>query len=176
MTSRAAQRPDGSWPYGEGQGLGWSDNFHTAYNLDGLLLLWLSTGDAEVREALAKGIDHWVRDFFGPSGEPKYYPHKALPYDIHSAATAIDVAARLATWGFPTGTLARQVEQWARSNLIDARTGRTYFQKHRFYVDRRNFVRWGEAHWALAESSLALLDAERRSPLESAIRGGINGR
>src|SRR5947208_3350284 len=30
----ARQRPDGSWPYGEGPGLDWVDGFHTAYILD----------------------------------------------------------------------------------------------------------------------------------------------
>ena len=168
-TTLAAQHPDGSWPYGEGAGLGWSDNFHTAYNLDGLLLLWLATGNHAVAEGLERGLKHWTRDFFGPAGEPKYYPDKPFPYDIHSAATAVDVAARLATWGFPTADLARRVGEWTRVNLLDPRTGRTYFQKHRMLVDKRNFVRWGDAHWALARSSLALLDAGRRSPLESAL-------
>ncbi len=89
-TTLAAQRPDGSWPYGEGGGLAWSDNFHTAYNLDGLLLVWIATGDPAVRDGLERGLTHWTRDFFGLSGEPKYYPHRPFPYDIHSAATAVD--------------------------------------------------------------------------------------
>ncbi|MBN1459731.1 MAG: hypothetical protein JXA57_09335 [Armatimonadetes bacterium] len=168
-TTLAAQRTDGSWPYGEGDGLGWSDNFHTAYNLDGLLLVWLATGDPAVRDGLDKGLNHWEQDFFGPSGEPKYCPDRPFPYDIHSAATAIDVAARLATWGFPTAELTRRVAVWTRENLIDPRTGKTYFQKRRFFTDRRNFIRWGEAHWALAQSSLALLDSGRRSPFEAAV-------
>ena len=29
----AAQRPDGSWPYGEGGNLGWADSFHSGYVL-----------------------------------------------------------------------------------------------------------------------------------------------
>ena len=169
-TTIAAQRPDGSWPYGEGSGLSWSDNFHTAYNIDGLLLVWLASGDDRVRASLERGVAHWTRDFFGPVGEPKYYPGKPFPYDIHSAATAVDVAARLATWGFPTADLARRVAEWTRVNLLDPRTGRTYFQKHRFYVDKRHFIRWGEAHWALGKSSLALLDAGTHSPFEGAVR------
>ena len=32
----ARQRPDGSWPYGEGARLGWVDGFHTAYVLEAL--------------------------------------------------------------------------------------------------------------------------------------------
>jgi hypothetical protein len=169
-TSLAAQRPDGSWPYGEGSNLGWSDNFHTAYNLDSLIEVWLATGDAAARAALELGVAHWARDFFGPSGEPKYYPSKPLPYDIHSAATAVDLAARLATWGFATGDLARRVATWTRANLVDPHSGHTYFQKHRLFTDKRAFVRWGDAHWALAEASLALLGAGRRSPFEESVK------
>ena len=170
-TTIAAQLSDGSWPYGEGPGLGWSDNFHTAYNLDGLLLLWLASGDTVVLRSLRQGLEHWVNSFFGPRGEPKYRPDKPYPFDIHSAATAIDTAARLATWGFPTADLAWQVAAWTQANLIDPLSGRTYFQQHRLFTDRRSFVRWGQAHWALASSSLAMLKAGVRSPLESAVAG-----
>lgn len=168
-TSVRAQRPDGSWPYGEGGSLGWSDNFHTAYNLDGLLQVWLATGDTGIRASLDRGVEHWVRDFFGPAGEPKYYPAKPYPYDIHSAGTAVDLAARLATWGWDTLDLARKVARWTQENLVDPRTGKTYFQKHRFWTDKRNFVRWGEAHWALGRASLRMTEEGRRDPLESAV-------
>ena len=169
QTTISAQRDDGSWPYGEGGSLGWSDNFHTAYNLDGLLQVWLATGDYSVRDALDRGITHWVRDFFGPDGEPKYYPHKAYPYDIHSAGTAVDVAARLATWGWDTGDLAERVANWTQEHLVNPRTGETYYQKHRLWTDKRHFVRWGDAHWALGASSLLLLRESRRDPLELAV-------
>lgn len=169
QTTMAAQREDGSWSYGEGASLGWSDNFHTAYNLDGLLQVWLATGDAGVRACLDRGVDHWVRDFFGADGEPKYYPHKPYPYDIHSAGTAMDVAARLATWGWDTGDLAERVAQWTERNLLNPRTGDTYYQKHRMWTDRRHFVRWGDAHWALGMSALGLLRESKRDPLERAV-------
>lgn len=168
-TSIRAQRENGSWPYGVGESLDWSDSFHTAYNLDGLLQVWLSSGDVEVRQSLKRGVDHWVSDFFGPDGEPRYFLHKAYPYDIHSAGTAVDVAARLATWGFGTRELCERVASWTARNLIDSSTGVTYYQKHRFWTDKRHFVRWGDAHWALGRSSLALLREGRRDPLEVAV-------
>lgn len=173
-SSLEAQRTDGSWPYGTGAGLGWADNFHTAYNLDGLLQVWLASGDRQVADALDRGVSHWVRDFFEPDGAPRYYPHKPYPYDIHSAGTAIDVAARLATWGWPTGDVARSVASWTERHLIDAADGCTYYQKHRLWVDKRHFVRWGDGHWALGRSSLELLNAGCRDPLEekvAAVRG-----
>lgn len=168
-TTIAAQRADGSWPYGEGPSLGWADNFHTAYNLDGLLQVWLATGDAGVRASLDCGLEHWTRSFFGEDGGPKYYPDRAYPYDIHSACTAVDVAARLATWGFGTGDLAERVAAWTERNLIDPASGATYYQKRRLFTDRRHFIRWGDAHWALGCASRALLREGRRDPLEAAV-------
>lgn len=172
QTSIAAQRSDGSWPYGVGSDLGWSDNFHTAYNLDGLLMVWLATQDGTVRRSLELGAAHWVRDFFGEGGEPRYYAERALPYDIHAAGTAIDVAARLATWGLPTEQVAWRVAEWTDANLVDPRNGATYYRKHRFWTDRRHFVRWGDAHLAMGRASLALLDTGGRDVLEQAVRRG----
>ena len=169
MSTVRAQRDNGSWAYGEGSSLGWSDNFHTAYNLDGLLQVWLASGNPEVRVSLDRGVEHWMRDFFGPEGQPRYYPGKPYPYDIHSAGTAVDVAARLATWGWDTGALAERVADWAARNLIDPVTGVTYYQRHRFWTDKRHFVRWGDAHWALGTSSLRLLRESRHDPLEACV-------
>jgi len=169
LTSVTAQREDGSWPYGDDASLGWSDTFHTAYNLDGLLQVWLASGDVRVRDSLDSGVEQWTQGFFGGQGEPHYYMDKGYPYDVHGAGTAIDVAARLATWGFETGDLAERVAIWTRGNLIDSTSGATYYQKHRFWTDKRHFVRWGDAHWALGCSSLALMRAGRRDPLEAAV-------
>lgn len=168
-TSIKAQRPDGSWPYGDGSSLGWSDNFHTAYNLDGLLQVWLASGDEGVRASLEQGVRHWMRDFFGPGGEPRYYPTNPYPYDIHSAGTAVDVAVRLARWGFETEDVALRVAEWTRKHLLDHVTGATYFQKRRLWTDKRHFVRWGDAHWALGESALRLMEEGRHDPLEAAV-------
>ncbi|HSQ21357.1 MAG TPA: hypothetical protein VLQ52_00960, partial [Coriobacteriia bacterium] len=153
----------------EGGSLAWSDNFHTAYNLDGLFQVWLATGDAGVKAGLERGVAHWTRDFFETDGAPRYYPDKALPYDIHSAGTAIDVAARLATWGWETAALAEQVAEWTERHLVDPVTGTTYYQKRRFMTDRRHFVRWGDAHLMLGRASLELLRSRRRDPLEDAV-------
>ena len=169
QSSCTAQEGDGSWPYGEGAGLGWSDNFHTAYNLDGLLGVWLASGDAHVHAVLERGVAQWTRAFFGPAGEPYYYASKPYPYDIHSAGTAVDVASRLSRWGFETADLAERVAAWTRRTLVDPRTGATYYQRRRLWTDRREFVRWGDAHWALGRSSLELAQRGLTDPFEAAV-------
>lgn len=170
-TSLSFQRADGSWPYGDTRALDWVDSFHTAYVLDGLLQVWLVTGDAEVESALERGCAYWASSFFGPNGEPYYYASGRGPYDIHAAATAVDVGARLATWGLVSDELPKRVERWTREHLVDPVTGRTWYRIGALSTDRRNFARWGDAHWALARASMLLLDASMRDPLETRIRG-----
>ena len=166
LTSCEAQEESGRWAYGVGDSLSWCDNFHTAYDLDGLHLVELATADSAIATSLARGLDFWLSRFFGRTGAPHYYDTDAYPYDIHSAATAVDVGARLAAWGFPSDRTARRVARWTTQNLVDPHTGRTYFRRHRTYTDRRSFVRWGDAHWAMGLASLAMADAGRRSILE----------
>ena len=113
----ASQRPDGSWPYGRRGDLDWCDNFHTAYNLDGLLIAWLASGDTGVASSLRRGTEYWMSTFFEADGAPRYFSDSAKPYDVHCAGTAIDVASRLAACGFGGGDLARNVAAWTRSHL-----------------------------------------------------------
>lgn len=165
-------RDDGSLPYGRGPGLEWIDNFHTAYCLDGLLLLWLATGDQGVHDAMELAAASWSTTFFDPCGAPRYYAQRKspYPYDIHSAATAVDVASRLESWGFDVSDVARRVDLWTRSHLI-APDGRTLYRRNPWFTDGRHFVRWGDAHWAMACSSRSMVEGGRRSPLEERLHG-----
>lgn len=168
LVSVGAQLEDGSWAYGDSPALTWCDNFHTAYNLDGLLAVWLSTRDERVHSALRAGCEQWTTRFFSADGAPAYYAGGGAPYDVHCAGTAIDVAARLSMHGFDTLPLARSVAAWTRANLI-APDGTTYYRKTRTGVDRRHFVRWGDAHVALGMASLALADHGTAAPIEAAV-------
>lgn len=83
----AAQRPDGLWSYGEGAGLEWVDNFHTAYVLLAMRDLADTHGDAAA--ALDRGIAAWVARCFEPDGRPRYYADRRGPQDVHNVATAV---------------------------------------------------------------------------------------
>lgn len=161
-----AQDAAGAWPYGDGASLAWEDNIHTAFNLDALLTLSLITDDPGVVMALERGSAHWAQAFFGPDGEPYYEPNNRHPYDIHSASTAIDVGARLARHGLFDGALVERVAGWTRGKLVDASGYRTYARVGRVLVDKRHFVRWGDAHYALGLASLEVLRRGRGIPLE----------
>ena len=113
-------------------------------------------GDKGVGDAIGRGSEYWRQRFFELSGAPKYYDDKAAPYDIHSAATAVEAAARLQEVGIDLTSLANDVSAWTRDHLV-APDGTTYYRSHRLWTDRRHFVRWGDGHWAV---SLATLSCE----------------
>lgn len=167
-TSRSAQRVEGWWPYGQGAGLEWIDSFHTAYNLDGLLTAMLCGVDGAA-DSFHLGMADWQAHFFDQDGRPYYYRDKRGPAEIHAAATAVDVLAR---WAVLSGDakLARTVAIWVRDNLV-APDGTTIYRSGGVFPDRRHFVRWGDAHWALATGSLACLEAGKRTPLERRLGG-----
>ncbi len=161
------QNDDGSWAYGVGPGLSWCDSFHTAYNLDALLHLWLATGDARARSALDAGVAYWTGSFFGPAGEPYYTPAARWPIDVHAGATAVDLLARLVAHRFETANLATRVADWMRANLVADDGITTRYQKRRLFTDKRHFARWGDAHWIMAVGSLSCLDSGMTAPLEA---------
>jgi hypothetical protein len=62
-----AQRPDGSWPYGQGPGLAFVDSFHTGFVLDCLVTLGDEMSAASA--ALERGSRFYLDRFFGSVGE-----------------------------------------------------------------------------------------------------------
>ncbi|GAA3813540.1 hypothetical protein GCM10022206_60120 [Streptomyces chiangmaiensis] len=98
--SLEGQRPDGSWPYGEGPQLDWVDGFHTGY----VLLRLEQAGaliDMDVRTPLARGARHYLQHLFdGPL--PRYFAGGATRRDPNNEATAVRMAAWAAERGFVT--------------------------------------------------------------------------
>lgn len=174
-TSVGSQRADGTWPYGEGVDLRWVDNFHTAYDLDGIAWVAAASGNTGLVGAIRAGYDAWSDGFFSEAGEAYHDAGCRGARDIHSAATAVDVAARLAVLVEAAPELARRVYERASTTLVDAQTGRTYYRVGRLGTDRRHFQRWGDAHWAMASASVALLEAGILPPVEAALAERVVG-
>jgi hypothetical protein len=160
--SVAAQEPSGRWPYGTGEGVGWSDSFHTAYNLAGLMQVAPMAPEL-VDAAIDKGARYWMERFFGADGAPHYFDGRKYPLDVHCGATAVDTLARLELVGTDVTGMTDRCAAWMRGNLVDGE-GRTYYQKHMWWTDRRRFVRWGDAHWAAALGTVALRDTHCKYP------------
>lgn len=153
MTSLAAQRDDGSWPYAESARGGWVDNFHTAYVLESLALCAGSIPEA--KDALDSGIDYWERELFLPDGTPKHAPDRVLPLDAHCYASAIDAYLALASWHAAALERAERIAALLVARMLDA-SGYVYFQQERFWLNRVPFVRWTTAPSFKALAGLVL--------------------
>jgi polysaccharide biosynthesis protein VpsJ len=153
MTSLAAQRDDGSWPYAESARGRWVDNFHTAYVLESLALCARSIPAA--RDALDRGVDYWERELFLSDGTPKYAPDRVLPLDAHCYASAIDAYLALAPWRASALARAERTAALLVTRMLDP-SGYVYFQRERFWMNRVPFVRWTTAPSFKALAGLVL--------------------
>jgi hypothetical protein len=156
MTSLAAQRDDGSWPYAESASGSWVDNFHTAYVLESLAHCADSITDA--RDGLDSGVGYWERELFLPDGTPKYAPDRVLPLDAHCYASAIDAYIALAPWHTAALERAERTAALLMARMLDP-TGYVYFQRERFWMNRVPFVRWTTAPSFKALAGLLLARA-----------------
>lgn len=157
-TTIGAQREDGSWPYGAAGALGWVDNFHTAYTLDGLVCVERSGIAVDgLRDSIAAGAEFWREQMFEAGGRARYYPHETYPLDTHSYATAIEVLTEIGD-----AELAERVLDGALRDLWLEDEGRFAFQRHRNWLNKRAFVRWTNA--PMFRALCRLVDATTARP------------
>jgi hypothetical protein len=140
----AAQRPDGSWPYGEGRGLEWADSFHSGYVLT--LLDRMGSVDGRIDETLARGAAHY-RTFFDPDGRARLWANRRFPEDAHSAGTGLTTLAMLVRRGLVKRAFLERVA--ARTLDAGLRNGHAVHRRYRWGPARVAYLRWCDAHVAL---------------------------
>ncbi len=144
-TTLSQQRQDGLWAYGEAANLGWQDNFHTAYTLEGLCRTEAAFGIGSA--ALDRGLDAWSDAFIEPDGWARYFPEDHFPLEPHCSASAIDLLCLLARQRGDAGYLAiaGRVADCAIRELWIEPAGRFAFRRSRRGLNRREFMRWTNA-------------------------------
>ncbi|MFL5883524.1 MAG: hypothetical protein ACJ77M_00490, partial [Thermoleophilaceae bacterium] len=145
----SAQRPDGSWPYGEG--MEFTDSFHTGYVLD--CLCALRGVDPVVDEAVALGAEYYTRRFFGPDGAASLWPGRRYPLDAHSAGTGLTSLAALVRHGHAGRDLLQRVAERTASHVV--RGGHAVWRRYRFGRTTVRYIRWCDAHVALGLADAA---------------------
>jgi hypothetical protein len=161
-TTIVHQRADGSWPYGEGERLGWVDGFHTAYNLLSLdRIVALTACDAE--QALERGARFYFEHLFA-DGVPFYYRDRpAGPSDVNNVATGLRAAVWGAQRGYASTDLPTKVLRHLHAEFWDP-VG--YFRastKRGKPAHRLRYPRWGAAPALDALSCLIAWDRERNA-------------
>jgi hypothetical protein len=148
----AAQRSDGSFPYGEGPGLEWVDSFHTAYVLE--CLTDLGDLDAAIRPAVERGYVYWRNNFFDERGRALLYPEGAFPEDAHSAGSALTALARLHAAGVAGSDVIERVAERAATAMVKG--SHAVHRRYRWGPTRVRYVRWADGHVALGLANAAL--------------------
>jgi hypothetical protein len=148
------QRPDGSFPYGDG-GLTFTDSFHTGFVLD--CLVDLADADADTGDALRRGADFYAERFFGRDGGARLWPDRSFPIDAHSAGTGLSTLSRLAGVGHADPDLLARVAAHTLDTLV--REGRAIHRRYRLGRTSVRYVRWCDAHVAcgLADAAETLI-------------------
>ena len=141
---RSEQLPEGGWYYGARRRQRWIDGFHTSYNLCAMREYQQYTGDDSFDECIRRGHAYYGANFFAADEAPKYFDNQLYPVDIHSCSQAIlhycasadDVPSDLAK--------AVAVFEWTQNNMMQ--DDRVYiFQRHRTWINRTAYMRWGQA-------------------------------
>jgi hypothetical protein len=149
-----AQRPDGTWPYGEAAGLEWVDGFHTGYVLDSLCRL--EGVDQRIPSAIERGAHVYLSDFFDAEGRARLWRNKRYPEDSHSAGTGMTVLARLAAREIVPASSVARVALYTLARMMHG-NGHAVFRRQRWGVTRVCYVRWCDAPVALGFASAAAL-------------------
>ena len=145
----------GEWAYGPKLRHAWIDNFHTAFILSSLKRL--SDRVPAIREdvdnAISKGFEFWIDNFFAEEGAPRYFDTQTYPIDIHSAAAAIVTLCDLKDIDQRALPLAEKVAEWTAKQMWNAE-GFFAYQKKASSTVRISFIRWGQAWMAYAIARL----------------------
>ena len=145
----AAQRADGSWPYGEG--IAFTDSFHTGFVLD--CLCALRDVDPAVGDAVARGAAFYAERFFHDDGWASLWPDRRYPLDAHSAGTGLTSLAALVRTGHADADLLRRVAERTVSGVV--RRGHAVHRRYRWRRTTVRYVRWCDAHVALGLADAA---------------------
>lgn len=148
------QGTDGSWAYGEAPHWRWTDGFHTGYVLEALedLSSLLSTDrwDGSIRA----GLRFYRTRLFLEDGTARYFSHRTLPLDPHSAAQGAITFIALRRHLPDAAGFARRIVCRAVERLWDDRRGGFVFRKGRLLTNRTIHTRWSQAWMFRAVCSL----------------------
>jgi hypothetical protein len=139
----AGQAEDGSWVYGLLPVQSWIDSFHTGFNLNALRLYYKITKDEMVLNAIQRGTDFYLKNFFLSDGKPKYYHNKSYPIDIHCPGQLLISLNELQIFK-NNSELAERVLNWTICNMQDKK-GYFYYQLKKGWSSKIPYMRWSNA-------------------------------
>lgn len=160
-TTISAQDERGLWPYGVGSNLGWADNFHTAYILEGLHATASVFGVG--MQALEAGLPEWRSRFFDDSAGARLYPDSPYPLEAHSFASAIDLCCTAHDLDPSLIEFGCRIAERAIDLLWLPDEGRFAYRVTALGINRREFMRWTNAPMLRALARLLSVAEQRQA-------------
>ncbi len=140
------QTKEGAWLYGSNKFHNFIDGFHTGYNLEALCFIKDTLKISEFDKNIEIGYRYYLENFFEKNGTVKYYNNSIYPLDMHSFAQAIFTLLKVG--GKPSDySLCENVINKAIELMYLPNEKRFSYQKHKFFVNKINYMRWTQA-WA----------------------------
>ena len=149
------QNENGSWSYGTLAHHQWIDNFHTGYNLEGLIEYENYTKDSSYRKYFNLGLDFYLNNLFTSKGEPKGFHNNIYPIDIHSTPQLIVTLYRSGLLN-DYENIVNKVLEWTLKNM-QSPSGYFYYKKGKFIKNKIPYIRWSQA-WMFYGLSYYLLN------------------
>jgi hypothetical protein len=132
------------------------DNYHTGEIVDALRDYEIYSGDKSFNPAYHRGLDFYREHLFTKKLRPKWMYDQEYPYDIHGYAQGILTFTAAGEFDRAAGVL-----QSALDDMWNAREGRFFYQKHRFYTARFTLMRWCQAWMVHALSTFLASTREK---------------
>jgi len=149
--SASDQRTDGSWTYSKDLATGVDRvqiDFHQGYVTDSIRNIARDLASDEFDEVVEKGTAYY-RTQFTDEGRSYFRIPDQWPSDIHHQAQG---AITFTASDLPK---AAQILSYTIDNFQDS-DGAFFYRKHRYYMDKMKYMRWGQAWMLLAMSEYLL--------------------
>ncbi len=138
------QAEDGSWVYGARHHHQFIDGFHTGYNLEALYELKKALATSEFDESISKGLIYYKENLFETDGTAKYYYNNRYPLDMHSVSQAIFTLIKVGGTEADIDIVEKIINRSIETLYMPNRK-RFVYQKHKYFTNRINYIRWTQA-------------------------------
>jgi hypothetical protein len=151
--SVARQEANGSWMYGEDKTQQWVDNFHTGYNLSGLLSISRDLKTTEFDSSIRRGFEFYRSNFFLKDGAVKYFHDRTYPLDTHCVSQSMITLVEFKDFHPDNISLACSVFRWCMDHMWSEK-GFFYYRVLPFYTIRTSYMRWTQVWMFFAMATL----------------------
>ncbi|MGF1760326.1 aspartate-semialdehyde dehydrogenase [Photobacterium sagamiensis] len=142
--SVSEQGKAGEWVYGSKHHHQFIDGFHTGFILEALHLLRTALSTKEFDNAIEKGLAYYRAELFEQDGTAKYYNNNKYPLDMHSVSQAVVTFLKVS--GKPKDIdLVEKIIHRAIETLYIPNEQRFVYQKHKYFTNKINYIRWTQA-------------------------------